>query len=258
MKTILNLTTLYFTKYTRKHIHLFTLVIFFVMLGLPSFVNLFALGNGGTEAVTLDFGLTLLNYFLIFMAIFLASSAISDDRESKAIQPILARPIPRIYYLIGQYFALFLVLAIASLVLSLALMTSVWLLTGIADPQTLVCAFYNLLEAGIIASICLAVNTVSSTPLAAVMGFFFYIVGGLSNSFIQFFLLEDRNNPLLAKGIQIFKALIPDLRLFRLKDSAVFMLDIPSSYYFMVFFYGLCWTLFILMFGALLFERKDV
>ncbi len=95
------LSKLYLLEQIRRQVHLVTLFLAVILLMLPAYVNSFSLGLSAFERVAKDFGLTLISFYAVAMAIFLGVTAVSSDLERRTLYPLLARPIPRWAYLIG-------------------------------------------------------------------------------------------------------------------------------------------------------------
>ena len=67
----------------RRQVHLITLFMAFLMLILPAYVNAFSMGLKAFEIASKDFGLTLLGYYGVGMALTLGSSVVPRDIERK-------------------------------------------------------------------------------------------------------------------------------------------------------------------------------
>ncbi len=258
MKTIQVLARLYFLGEIRRQVHLVTLFLAVILLMLPAYINTFSLGINAFERVAKDFGLTLISFYGVGMALLLGSSAISRDTESKAIFPILARPVTRFQYVTAHLASITLLLALSLGLLGLCLTVSVSALTKVWDFDCLIATGGYILMSLVLTSACLFFSTFASPPLAGVLGAFIYLVGGLSNAFIRFFLVEDRGSQLNAGLARFFKGFLPNFEVFRLKDPMVHNIDLPLGYLPAVSLYGLAWALFFMLAANLVFERKDV
>ena len=132
METLI-LTHLYFLGSVRRQVHLATLFLGAILFMLPAYINAFSLGINAFERVSKDFGLTLIGYFGIAMAILLASTSIPRDLENRSIYPVLARPVRRYQYLLAHYLALVALLACSYLFLGVCLSAAVSALTHELD-----------------------------------------------------------------------------------------------------------------------------
>ncbi len=252
------LAKLYLLEQIRRQAHLITLFLAVILLMLPAYINSFSLGLSSFERVAKDFGLTLINYYAVALAIYLGVTAVSSDVERRTLYPLLARPIPRWAYLMGKFVGVMVVMLSSVLVLSLALMLSVAALSKFADGQILVVALCYGLESSVLAAACIFFSTFASPPLAGVLGVFLYFVGGLSTSFINFFLVEDRGSPAAAMLARLLKMVMPHFDLFRVKNAVVYTLPLPPEYLASIVVYGLAWMVLFLLLAERVFSRKDL
>lgn len=258
MSSVLKLSKLYFLGEIRRQVHLVTLFLGVILLMLPAYINSFSLGLGAFERVAKDFGLTIIGYYGVAMAIWMGSTAVNRDIEGRSIHPILARPLTRLQYLMAHLVSMVNMLTLSLLFLALCLTASIGLLAHSFDADILMATGGDLLASAVLAAACLCFSTLASPPLAGVMGAFLYLVGGLSNAFIRFFLVEDRSSYLMAGLARAFKVLLPNFEVFRLKDPAVHDLPIPYFYGPAITLYALAWVVFFTLLANLFFERRDV
>ena len=115
-----------------------------------------------------------------------------------------------------------------------------------------------LVEASLVTAVCLLFSTFCSPPLAGVLGFFVYTMGGLPNAFISFFFKSRGGFDLSALAVRLLKALLPHFELFHVKDAVVHGLGVPGLYLTSVVAYGLAWILMVQLLGELVFERRDL
>lgn len=164
-----------------------------LLLMLPSYVNAFSMGQSGFQRISKDAGLTLISYFGAIYALYFGSTAIPKDIERKTIYPLLARPVSRLSYILGQFLGITVLSAVSFAFLGLCLLGSLLLLvkdrkirdsTGLYTP--------NSWSAASCSRPACFFSTRCSPALAGVLGTFVYIVGGLSETFIRFFIIEDR------------------------------------------------------------------
>lgn len=242
----------------RQQIHLITLFLGVILLMLPAYVNSFSLGVNAFERVAKDFGLTLISFYGVAMAVMLGSSVIPKDLEKKAVYPILGRPISRFQYLLCHFLALAALLLLSMLLLGVCITTSVGILGGVFDFRIFLAVMGYYFETTIILAASLCFSTFASPALAGVMSVFIYMVGGLSNAFIRFFLVEDRGNSVMASVAQALKLCLPSFQVFRLKDPVVHSLLIPPGYFGGMLVYWMAWLLLFLLLAEWRFSRKDL
>ncbi len=258
MSTVWDLAKLYFLGKVRRQVHLATLFLSGLLLMLPAYVNAFSLGISAFERVSKDFGLTLIAYFGIGMAILLSSSAIPRDAETRALYPILARPLFRVHYILAHYLATVGLLAASFLFLGASLSLSLSLLAKTLDLSIFISIYASFLQSCVIAACCQMVSTVASPALAGTVGAFVFLVGSLPGAFIRFFLVEDRGSQFSAALATGLKAMVPNLSLYALKDPVVHELAIPAGYLTAVSYYAVIWVVVFITGASILFGRRDL
>lgn len=258
MRSVLEIARLQLLENIRRQVHLITLVMTFIMLALPAYINTFSMGLHAFEIAAKDFGLTLLSYYGVAMALLLGSSVVPRDIERKTIYPLLARPVARVSYLAGQFLGTAVLLLGSMLLLGLALTLGIAPLSETFDWQIMLGTLGYALECTVLVSACLFFSTFSSPPLAGVLGFFLYVVGGMSATFIQFFLVEDRGATQLAWAVTQLKHFLPNFEIFRLKYPVVHELNIDPLYHIVETFYALGWSAMFLLLAGIRFEKRDL
>lgn len=258
MSSLYDLTRLYFLGSMRRQVHLATLFLGALLFMLPAYINAFSLGINAFERVSKDFGLTMINYFGVGMAILLASSAIPKDLENRSLYPILARPISRSGYIIAHFLAVALLLALSYSFLGLSLSVAISVMTREFEYAIFLPLFSSFLLSCVIASFCICVSTVASPALAGTAGAFVFLVGSLPGAFIRFFLVEDRESQFAHSMATGLKALLPNLSVFSLKDPIVHEISFNAMYIPAFVAYGLQWIAIFLLLAAILFGRRDL
>lgn len=258
MSAVLELARLQLLENLRRQVHLVTLGMAFVMLMLPAYVNAFSMGLEGFGRVAKDFGLTLINYYAVGLAVMLGSTVVARDLERRTLYPLLSRPISRLTYLAGQFVGVAALLGGSVLLLGACLLVSIGSLAQQLDLRLSLPLTGIVLESWVLAAACLCFSTFCSPPLAGVLGTFLYIIGGLSNSFIRFFIREDRGSHVTAAIAQGLKGMFPNFEVFRLKHPIVHELAIPDGYVLAMVGYGLAWIVFWLLVAEAIFTRRDL
>jgi Cu-processing system permease protein len=258
MRPVLEIARLQMLENLRRQVHLVTVFMAFAMLMLPAYVNAFSMGLQAFELVTKDFGLTLISYYGVAMSLLLGSSVVPRDIERKTIYPILSRPLGRVSYLAGQFLGTAVLLMGSLLVLAGALALGIASLSHRFDVNIFGAALGYGIECSVLIAACLCFSTFASPPLAGIMGFFLYVVGGMSNAFIQFFLREDRGASQMAQAVEVMKNFFPNFEVFRLKYPVVHGFHIHPQYYSAESLYGLAWIALFLLLAGVRFETRDL
>lgn len=258
MRQALALSRLYLVGHLRRQIHLATFMLAALLLLLPSYVDAFSLGLHSFERVAKEFGLTAIAYFGVGMAILVGSTSIAKDLETRAIYPVLARPVSRGIYLLAHFLAMAVLLTASVLLLYACFAGALFVKSGQKDFAIGIAVYASLLQAILVGTVCLVFSVRASPPLAGTVGAAVFLIGNLSGAFIRFFLVEDRgsaHSATLAKGL---KAIMPDLTLFGLKDVAVHSLKLYPGYLPAISYNAFIWVVLLLLLGRIAFQRVDL
>lgn len=258
MNAVFQIARLQFLENIRRQVHLITLFTAFVLLLLPAYVNTFSLGLSAFEIVSKDFGLTLISYYGVAMALMLGSSVVPRDIERRTIYPILSRPISRLAYLAGQFCGVTALLGLSLQALTFALALGISSLSHHFDVQLFWAALGYSCECAVLVAACMCFSTVASPPLAGVLGLFLYVTGGMSDAFIDFFLREDRGATQLASAVSVLKNFVPNFEIFRLKYPVVHGIHIHPGYHPAQMAYAAGWVGLFLLLAGIRFEKRDL
>ena len=258
MRNALPLSRLFLLGSLRRQAHVATVVLGVVLLCLPSYVSAFSLGINAFERVSKDFGLTMIGLFGAGMAVMLGSTSLPRDLESRAIYPLLARPVSRGGYLMGHFLALAGLLALSHLFLAGCLMLALAIKKGEPDPSVMLAVYGCYLQAIVIGAVCLTFSAVCSPALTGTIGAATWILGNLSGAFVRFFLIEDRDSGHSALLARSLKGLTPNLTLFDIKDPAVHQLPLPAGYLASISYYAAVWVVVLLLLARVALLRRDL
>lgn len=240
----------------RRHIWLVTFFLGVIISVVPVVANVFGLGS--SERVVKDVGLTVIGYYGVFLALLMGSSAVPGEIERKTIYPLLTRPLPRRSYLWGKWAGMMVFVVLSLTLLALCLMASSALFIRETDPRILYALVGYLVEDGVLMAACMFFSTFASPPLAGVLGAFVYVLGGLPDEFVRFFLVQRAGDHLAANLAWIFKAIFPHFQFFHVKDAIVHADPLPGLYILSVVAYGLVWVGMWQVLAEWTFERKDL
>lgn len=258
MRQALYLSKLYLLGGLRRQVHLATFLLAALLLFLPSYINAFSLGLNAYERVSKDFGITLISWFGVAMAILLGSTSVRHEITNKAIYPLLARPLSRGAYLGAHMLALLVLLAASLWVQAVSLCLALGGLSGRLDSSIYPAIYGAFLQAAVVGAVCLAFSVRCSPALAGTVGTATFLIGNLSGAFIRFFLVEDRDSVVSATLARGLKAVVPNLSIFNLKDPAVHNLTIPSGYLPSVSYYAAVWIVIMGLLAVLVFQKEDL
>ncbi|MCK9283315.1 MAG: ABC transporter permease subunit [Rhodocyclaceae bacterium] len=223
------------------------------------------------QTVALDVGLSGLRFALVLQALFWVQELVGREIERKTVVLSLAYPVPRSHYVLGRFFGIALLLAVATLILALLLWLMVlssgrgydsarqvalglpyWLTIGGLYLDVLVVLGFAL---------CLAtLSTVLVLPLA--LGAVFAVIGRSLGSVMDFLLTRqaDGDAEMVAQFgpvIRVIYRLLPDLSRLDWRDWTLYNLAPDGA--------GLTWSLLmaggyillLLAIAVLAFQRRE-
>lgn len=253
MKSALIIARLTLIETMRRQIELLT---FFLAIGiavLPTAANAF--GLGASDRVVKDIALTLMGFYGVLLAVFFGAATLPGEIERKLIYPVITRPMPRRAYIWGKWLGLLGFIAFSQIVLALTLVGAMWALMDHFDPQVWKPVVGYLAEDAVLLAVCMAFSTFSSPPLAAVLGLFIYIFGGLPKAFFEFFL---QRNALQQATAVALKAVTPHFEYFHVKNAVVHHDVVPTTYMLAVLAYAMVWIVLVQLLAEAAFERRSL
>lgn len=252
MSAVLALTRLYLLGSLRRQVHLSTLFLGVVLFMMPAYVNTFSLGPEAFGRVTKDFGLTLISYFAVAMALLLGSSTVPADLEKRSVHPILARPVSRGVYLAAHLLAAAALLGGSVLYLGICLQISVSVILRQIDWSLFIPLYTGFLQATLIAGVAMAISIRGGAMAGALVGAVLFLVGNISEDFVQLWM------PSGSTLAGLVKSLAPDLTSFALKDAVVHQVLPSPGYLAALTLYGAGWTALSLLLARAWFEEVDL
>lgn len=240
----------------RRQIHLVTMFLALGICAVPILANAF--GLGASDRIVKDVGLTLIGYYGLILALLLGSTAVPAEIERRTIYPLLARPIPRRAYLWGKWLGLFAFIVASLLVLAIFLNLSALAIMGHSEWRVLLAVVGYIVEAGLVSATCMLFSTFCSPPLAGVLGFFVYVMGGLPSAFIETLFKDASSWDPSVLVVRFCKLIMPHFELFHVKDAIVHGEALPGMYLVSVVLYGLAWVGMAHLLGEWKFERRDL
>ena len=174
--------------------------------------------------VSLDVGLSGLRFSLVLFAITLIQDLVGREIERRTVVLTLSYPVPRATYLIGRYFGVLALVAVAALILGLLLWIAV-MISGLQFDQQFrvslglpywMAVFGIWLDVAVVASFTLWIATLSTvTMLPLVLGALFAIAGRAVGAVFDFLAKgADGQTELVAHygpALEAIRWILPDL-----------------------------------------------
>ena len=282
---VLAITTNTLTDLTRQKVFYFVLI--FAVLLIGSSVFMARLSFQQEFQILKDVALGAISILTSLLAIVATTRLISQDIEDRTVYTILAKPVPRIEYLLGKLAGVLLLLAIGTLVMGAVMFAVLYLreqtvlsqtwrqmagapreqleaaLNAVrasamsADIVSAIAVIY--LKACLLAALTLFVSTFATTNIfTIVVMVFIYFIGHLQATAREYWLQEHSANWLTQMFLAIVALIFPDLQAFNLVDDVVAGTAIPLALFLRTAALGIFYTTIYTMLAAVVFYGKEL
>jgi hypothetical protein len=282
---VVAITTNTLTDLTRQKVFYFVLI--FALLLIGSSVFMARLTFQQEFQILKDVSLGAISILTSLLAIVATARLISQDIEDRTVYTILAKPVPRIEYLLGKLAGVLLLLAIGTLVMGAMMFAILYLREQTVLSQTsrqLAAAPREQLEAALnavrasalnidiataiaiiylkaclLAALTLFVSTFATTNIfTIVVMVFIYFIGHLQATAREYWLQEHTSGWLTHVFLAIVALIFPDLQAFNLVDDVVAGTAIPMTLFLRTAALGIFYTTVYSMLAAIVFYGKEL
>ena len=274
-----------FTELTRQKVFYVVLIFGLLLIGTSGFMA--QLSFEQEFQVLKDVSLGAMSIFISVLAIFTTAQLLPHDIENRTIYTILAKPVPRIEYLLGKLTGVLLLL-----VITIALMSALFVAVLYTREQTVLretmrqisglpaaqinetarairAAAFNanllpaistiLLKGCLLASLTLFISTFATTNIfTVVVMVFVYFIGHLQAMAREYWLQEKSATGLTRIFLAFVALVFPDLQAFNLVDDAVAGTVIPLQLFLNTALLGAFYTTVYLLLAAVVFYGKEL
>jgi ABC-type transport system involved in multi-copper enzyme maturation permease subunit len=274
-----------FTELTRLKV--FYVLLLFALVLIGSSIFMAKLTFQQEFQVMKDIALGAMSIFTSLLAVVATARLLPQDIDDRTIYTILAKPVPRIEYLLGKLLGVLLLLAISILAMSglfflvLAIREQTVLNETMrqmssAPPEQMAEALravrasvFNAsflpgiaiiyVKAGLLASLTLFVSTFATTTVfTTVVMAFVYFIGHLQGIAREYWLQTNSAGWMTKLSLTLVALLFPDLQLFNLTDDIVAGNAIPLALFAKTATLGIFYTGFYLLLAWSVFFRKEL
>jgi ABC-type Na+ efflux pump permease subunit len=234
-----------------------------------------------------DIALGAMSIFSSLLAILATATLLPKDREDRTIYTILAKPVSRTEYLLGKLAGVFLLLALAVLLMGavfavVLLLRTQTLLHGAEiemaalppaelqaalgkiraaghDPNLFAGGIVILVKAWLLAALTMFISTfATSTIFTTITAFAVYFIGHLQATAREYWMAANESG-LLTKGMLALVSLVfPDLQAFNLVDDIVTGAAIPAAIFWKTLALGAGYIAVYTALAAAVFHHKEL
>jgi len=279
------ITTNTLTELTRLKVFYVLLIFALLLIGSSIFMAQFSFQQ--EFQILKDISLGAMSIFTSLLAIVATARLIPQDIEDRTIYTILAKPVPRLEYLLGKIAGVLLLLAISTLVMS-----AVFLLVLYAREQTVLHqtlrqmsaapreqvqdalrairssalnvdilpgVFIIYLKACLLAALTLFVSTFATTNIFTIVVMaFIYFIGHLQATAREYWLHEHSSGWITRTFLAIVALVFPDLQAFNLVDDIVAGASISFGIFLKTAVLGIFYTTIYTLLAAFVFYGKEL
>jgi ABC-type transport system involved in multi-copper enzyme maturation permease subunit len=211
---------------------------------------------GADRKILLDLGLALSGVLGAVVAIFVGTGLINKEIEKKTVLVLIPKPLSRAELIAGKHFGLVGVLGVM-----IAIMTGIYLLAihWLAIPfslvSLLVAQVFLTIELALLTAVAIAFGVFTSSTLATLMSFGFYLMGHISQDILKLGAISQ--NKSIESATKLIYLVLPDLERLNLRNEAIYGVLPSISDLIASGLYGLLYTLALLIIAIAIFSRRQ-
>jgi ABC-type transport system involved in multi-copper enzyme maturation permease subunit len=211
---------------------------------------------GDTVKFAKDFSLFSISLFGVVTTVVLGVSLLSKELGKRTIFNVLSKPVARWQFLVGKFCGLLATLAIMITLMTVALLTLLYLVEGRIDWQILPVVAVMLLELGILSAVAIFFSSIVVTPTLAGLFTAATFIAGRSTAALRYLMTPDQPTVLryIASGLH---AVLPHLNQFYIADRLTYGLALPPAYYAYAIVYAAAYTTLLLIVSVAVFQRRE-
>ncbi len=159
-------------------------LVLFVLLLTAAAIFIGELSGGQERKIIVDFGLSAMLLFGVFIAIFVGIGLVYKEIERRTVYAIFSKPVGRGEFIVGKYLGLCLTLLVNVLFMGAGVSLALIYVSRGFDPliwSIWPAIFLIYFELAILTAIALLFSSFSSPALSALLTFFVFIIGHFSS-----------------------------------------------------------------------------
>lgn len=273
------------TELVRLKVFYFLIIFALLVIGNSFFLARFSFEE--EFQMLKDIALGAMSIFSSLLAILATATLLPKDVEDRTIYTILAKPVSRTEYLLGKLAGVFLLLALAVVLMGavfavvLALRTQTLLHTTAAemagapaadvqsaldkiraagyDPGLVAGGIIILAKAWLLAALTLFISTfATSTIFTTITAFAAYFIGHLQATARAYWLAAESSSYLTKSVLALVALIFPDLQAFNLVDDIVAGTAVPAAIFWKTLALGAGYIAVYTLLAAAVFHNKEL
>ncbi|MEI7864145.1 MAG: ABC transporter permease subunit [Chthoniobacterales bacterium] len=273
------------TELVRLKVFYFLIIFSLLVIGNSFFLARFSFEE--EFQMLKDIALGAMSIFSALLAILAAATLLPKDLEDRTIYTILAKPVSRAEYLLGKLAGVFLLLALAVLLMGavfgivlvlrtesvlqsmkaeLANLPAPELQAALAkvraagyDPAIVAGSLVILVKAWLLAAMTVFISTfATSTIFTTITSFAVYFIGHLQSTARDYWLAGGDTGPAVKVVLSLVSVIFPDLQAFNLIDGIVTGTPVPLSLLLKTLALGGGYIAVYTALGAAVFQSREL
>lgn len=254
MRNIFSIAGITYKEAVRNRLLNVLLLFSVIAIASTRFFTFFAPGE--EMKIIQDTSLGIIRFIGMLITVFVTGGLLPREIERRTVTTILSKPVSRTQFLFGKFFGALYAILVNMIIMSIILITIVYLKGKIFDPDILKALGLISMELVVLCSIVLCVSTIASEIFNIIFGILIFIIGHLTD-YLQY--LADRFESFTMKALLwILYTILPNFENFNIQNAVVLGTKVSMQYIGKVIAYGLFYTAIMLMIGYIFFAEREV
>ncbi|MGQ9838203.1 MAG: ABC transporter permease [Cyanobacteriota bacterium] len=235
---------------------IFYLVMVFAVVMLGAIVLIPEVANQAHNKIIADLGLAAIHFLGLIVAIFVGTGLVNKEIEKRTVYVLIAKPMSRAEFIVGKHLGLAVLLSVLLAIMTAIFLLGLWLVRAeIPLLAILWASVFIFLELVLIVAAALLFGVFTSSILATLYTIALFLMGHASRALLQLSNLVENSG--LSKVFEVIYLILPDLERLNLRDAAVYG-QIPLAGELLGnAFYGLVYTILLLILAVLVFAQRQ-
>jgi ABC-type transport system involved in multi-copper enzyme maturation permease subunit len=230
-------------------------LLFFAVLMIGSGSVVSSLSYVERERILQDVGLASIRLFGAAIAIFVGVGLIHKEVDRRTIFTILSKPVARSEFLVGKFAGLVVTLWLQVAIMGAGFCLVSWMAGAPITAEHGLALLLVAAELALLVGVSTLFSSFTTPMLASLFGAGIYLVGHLTRNLRD--IGATSGDPAAAHATALLHRVLPDLEAFNISIQAVHGLPLPDGLVWQALLYGAGWTVGLLLFASLIFERRD-
>lgn len=219
------------------------------------------------DTVIKDFTLAVMSVSGLLMAIFVGIGLLQKEIQRKTVLTLLAKPLPRWYFILGKYLGLLMVLAVNLAVMTLCFLLVLRFVGAKIESRLLLAIYLIYVEMAVVVAAALLFSSFSTPTLSALFTLGVYVAGHLAGDILNHLEFVRKHGAMLPgspaftevqeRVVRAVYYLIPNLENFNIRGRVVYDLPLGENYVLFTTLHGLTFIGAYLLIACLWFNKRD-